>query len=642
MVDTPGFYPGKDLEWRGMIRHGAQLVFAYARATVPRICLILRKSYGGAYIVMDSKTMGNDLCLAWPAAELAVMGAGQAAAILRRRATPEERAAFEADYAERLLNPYVAAERGLLDAVVEPAETRHDHRQALAVLAGQARAAAPTGPRQQRPSECRGLASARLAARFAAPSGRRVPWSRAAAARRTFRGWSGAPRVGIMCAAGEQAPSRFVRVTEGNNMPDTITIIDDRTGKQVTVPITDGVFPASAVRELDPSLFIYDPAYMQTAACKSAVTYLDGDAGILRYRGYPIEQLAENSTYLEVAYLLLNGELPNPEQLATWTTDVTHHTFIHENMRKRFVDGFHYDAHPMGMLVSAIAALGTFYDDAKEIKDKDSRDKQILRLIAKMPTLAAMSFRFSVGLPFVYPNNNLVVPGQLPQHDVAHRRRLRDRPAPRAGDGRAVHPPRRPRAELRHHGDARRRLRRVATRTPAPPPRRRRCTARCTAGPTRPSCGCSPRSAAIDNVPAFIDAVKGGQGGRLMGFGHRVYKNYDPRATIIKKTAYDVFEVTGKNPLLDIALKLEEAALSDDYFISRKLYPNVDFYSGLIYQALGLPGGDVHRAVRHPPHRRLAGPLAGAARRQGPEDQPPAPVVQRRRRARLHADQLDR
>ncbi|MFM7409237.1 MAG: citrate/2-methylcitrate synthase, partial [Actinomycetota bacterium] len=196
-------------------------------------------------------------------------------------------------------------------------------------------------------------------------------------------------------------------------MPDTITIIDDRTGKKVTVPIQGGTIPASAVRELDPQLFIYDPAYMQTAACKSAITFLDGDAGILRYRGYPIEQLAEKSTYLEVAYLLLNGELPTKDQLTKWTHDVTHHTFIHENMRKRFVDGFHYDAHPMGMFVSSLAALGTFYNDAKDIESKESRDKQILRLIAKTPTLAAMAYRFSAGLPFVYPNNDLSFPANF-------------------------------------------------------------------------------------------------------------------------------------------------------------------------------------------------------------------------------------
>ncbi|MFM8483663.1 MAG: citrate/2-methylcitrate synthase, partial [Actinomycetota bacterium] len=196
-------------------------------------------------------------------------------------------------------------------------------------------------------------------------------------------------------------------------MPDTITIIDDRTCKKVTVPITGGVFPSSALRELDPNLFLYDPAYLSTAACRSSITYLDGDNGVLRYRGYPIEQLAEKSTFLEVAYLLLNGELPTSNQLAQWTHDVVHHTFIHENMRKRFVDGFHYDAHPMGMFVSAMAALGTFYNDAKDIDDKDSRDKQILRLIAKMPTLAAMCHRFSVGLPFVYPDNDLSFPANF-------------------------------------------------------------------------------------------------------------------------------------------------------------------------------------------------------------------------------------
>jgi len=371
-------------------------------------------------------------------------------------------------------------------------------------------------------------------------------------------------------------------------MPDTITIIDDRTGKQVTVPITDGVFPASAVRELDPSLFIYDPAYMQTAACKSAVTYLDGEAGILRYRGYPIEQLAEQSTYLEVAYLLLNGELPTPAQLETWTKDVTHHTFIHENMRKRFVDGFHYDAHPMGMLVSAIAALGTFYDDAKEIKDKDSRDKQILRLIAKMPTLAAMSFRFSVGLPFVYPDNNLSFPANFINMMW------------RIGDDYEIDP-RLERAmdvlfilHADHEQNCGTTAMRVVGSAESDPYTCAAAAASALYGPLHGGANEAvvrmlTEIGSVDNVPAFISSVKGGQGGRLMGFGHRVYKNYDPRATIIKKTAYDVFEVTGKNPLLDIALKLEEAALNDPYFVDRKLYPNVDFYSGLIYQAMGFP-----------------------------------------------------
>ena len=277
-------------------------------------------------------------------------------------------------------------------------------------------------------------------------------------------------------------------------MPDTITITDDRTGKTVTVPITDGVFPASAVRELDPSLYIYDPAYMQTAACKSSITYLDGDAGILRYRGYPIEQLAEHSTYLEVAYLLLNGELPNAQQLQTWTDEVVHHTFIHENMRKRFVDGFHYDAHPMGMFVSSLAALGTFYNDAKEIHDK-AEPRQADPAAHRQDAHAGGDGLPLLGRPAVrLPEQRPELPRQLLEHDVEGGR-VRGRPPSRAGDGRAVHPARRPRAELRHHGDARGRARATPTRTRRRPPLRRPCTARCTAAPTRPWCACSPTSA---------------------------------------------------------------------------------------------------------------------------------------------------
>jgi citrate synthase len=370
-------------------------------------------------------------------------------------------------------------------------------------------------------------------------------------------------------------------------MPDTITIIDDRTGKQVTVPITDNIVPASAVRELDPSLFIYDPAFMQTAACRSAITYLDGEAGILRYRGYPIEQLAEHSTYLEVAYLLLNGELPDTAQLQQWKIDVTSHTFIHENMRKRFVDGFHYDAHPMGMLVSSIAALGTFYNDAKDIHDKDSRDKQILRLIAKMPTLAAMCYRFSAGLPFVYPDNNLSFPAnflnmmwKIGSYEIDPR-------LERAMDVLFI-------LHADHEQNCGTTAMRVVGSSHADPYSATASAASALYGPLHGGANeqvvrMLSEIGSMDQVQAFLDDVKSGKGHRLMGFGHRVYKNYDPRATIIKKTAYDVFEVTGKNPLLDIALKLEEVALSDDYFISRKLYPNVDFYSGLIYQALGFP-----------------------------------------------------
>ena len=369
-------------------------------------------------------------------------------------------------------------------------------------------------------------------------------------------------------------------------MPDTITITDDRTGKTVTVPIEGGVFPSSALRELDPTLYCYDPAFLSTASCKSAITYLDGEAGILRYGGYPIEQLAEQSTYLEVAYLLLNGELPDQQQHDTWVHDVTNHTFIHENMRKRFVDGFHYNAHPMGMFTSAVAALGTFYEGAKDIDDPAQRDRQILRLIAKAPTIAAMCHRFSVGLPFNQPNNDLSYPAnflnmmwKIGDYEV-------DPVLERAMEILFI-------LHADHEQNCGTTAMRVIGSSHADP-------YSSAAGASAALYGSLHGGAneavvrmlteigSIDNVPAFVESVKAGEG-RLMGFGHRVYKNYDPRARIIKQAAYDVFEVTGKNPLLDIALKLEEAALSDPYFVDRKLYPNVDFYSGLIYQAMGFP-----------------------------------------------------
>lgn len=370
-------------------------------------------------------------------------------------------------------------------------------------------------------------------------------------------------------------------------MPETITITDDRSGKTVTVPIEGGVFPASAIRELDPSLFVYDPAYMQTASCRSSITYLDGGAGILRYRGYPIEQLAEHSSFLEVAYLLLHGDLPTSEQLSTWTHDVTHHTFIHENMRKRFVDGFHYDAHPMGMFVSAVAALGTFYDGAKEIHDEESCRKQVLRLIAKTPTIAAMCYRFSVGLPFNYPDNDLSFPANFLSMMW------------KVGDDYHVDPVLERAMDILfilhadHEQNCGTTAMRVVGSSHADPYSSAAAAASALYGPLHGGANEAVvrmlnEIGSIDQVPAFIDSVKAGEG-RLMGFGHRVYKNYDPRATIIKKTAYDVFEVTGKNPLLDIALKLEEVALADPYFVDRKLYPNVDFYSGLIYQAMNFP-----------------------------------------------------
>ena len=370
-------------------------------------------------------------------------------------------------------------------------------------------------------------------------------------------------------------------------MPDTITITDDRTGKSVTVPITDGVFSSAAIRELDPNLFMYDPAFLSTAACRSDITYLDGGAGILRYRGYPIEQLAEHSTFLEVAYLLIHGELPNQQELDQWRYDITHHTFIHENMRKRFVDGFHYDAHPMGMFVSAVAALGTFYDGAKDIHDADSRQKQILRLIAKTPTIAAMCYRFSVGLPFIYPDNTLSYPANFLNMMW------------RVGEY-EVHPTLERAMEVLfilhadHEQNCGTTAMRVVGSSHADPYSSAAAAASALYGPLHGGANeqvvrMLTDIGSIENVPAFIDEVKSGSGSRLMGFGHRVYKNYDPRATIIKQTAYEVFEVTGKNPLLDIALKLEETALADPYFVDRKLYPNVDFYSGLIYQAMGFP-----------------------------------------------------
>ena len=370
-------------------------------------------------------------------------------------------------------------------------------------------------------------------------------------------------------------------------MADTITIIDDRTGKQVTVPIVDGTFPSSALRELDPDLRMYDPAFLSTAACASAITFLDGDAGILRYRGYPIEQLAEQSTYLEVAYLLLNGDLPNKQQLEQWTYDVTHHTFLHDNVRKRFMEGFHYDAHPMGMFVSGLAALSTYYPEAKDIFDGDNRAKQILRLIAKTPTLAAYCHKFSVGMPTVYPDNSLSYAANFlnMMWKVGNEYEV-DPTLARALDILFI-------LHADHEQNCGTTAMRVVGSSHADPYSACAAAAAALYGPLHGGANeqvvrMLTEIGSIDNVPAFIDSVKEGKG-RLMGFGHRVYKNYDPRATIIKRTADEVFEVTGKNPLLDIALKLEEAALQDDYFVSRKLYPNVDFYSGLIYQAMGFP-----------------------------------------------------
>ena len=371
-------------------------------------------------------------------------------------------------------------------------------------------------------------------------------------------------------------------------MADSITITDNRTGEQVEIPILDGGVDAKAWSKLLPGVWFHDPAFGSTSGVASSITELDGEAGILRYRGYPIEQLAERSSYLEVAYLLVHGDLPTPTQFEDWRYEITHHTFIHENVRKRFMEGFHHDAHPMGMLVSTVAALSTFYPEAKDVADPEIMMKQVVRLIAKMPTLAAGAYRHSVGMPFVYPDNSLDFAANFlsMMWKTAEPRYDANPVLARALDVLFI-----------LHADHEQNCSTTAMRTVgsshADP---YNATAAATAALYGPRHGGANEAVirmltsigSIDQVESYVEAVKRGET-RLQGFGHRVYKNYDPRARIIKKTADDVFEVTGKNPLLDIALKLEEVALSDDYFVSRKLYPNVDFYSGLIYQAMGFP-----------------------------------------------------
>jgi citrate synthase len=371
-------------------------------------------------------------------------------------------------------------------------------------------------------------------------------------------------------------------------VPESITITDNRTGESVEIPISEGGVDASAWRKLLPNVWFYDEAFMTTACTRSAITEIDGDAGILRYRGYPIEQLAESSTYLEVAYLLIHGELPTQDEYDRWVHDITYHTFIHENVRKRFLEGFHYDAHPMGMLVSAVAALSTFYLDAKDIHDPENRLKQIVRLIAKMPTLAAACHRFSVGMPFVYPDNSLAFAANFLSMlwKVAEPRYDANPALARALDVLFI-----------LHADHEQNCGTTAMRTIASAHADPySCVAGAAAALYGPRHGGAneaviamlERIGSVDEVDAYVQRVKRGEV-RLQGFGHRVYRNYDPRAKIIKETADEVFAITGRNPLLDIALKLEEVALNDEYFTSRRLYPNVDFYSGLIYQAMGFP-----------------------------------------------------
>jgi len=373
---------------------------------------------------------------------------------------------------------------------------------------------------------------------------------------------------------------------------NTLSITDNRTGKTYEVPIENETIKAGDLRQIkvnstDFGMMTYDPAFMNTASCKSAITYIDGDVGILRYRGIPIEQLAEKSTYLETAYLIFYGELPTQEQLATWTHEITYHTFLHENI-KHLMEAFRYDAHPMGMFISVVAALSTFYPEARNVKDVNARMKQIYRLIAKVPTIAAFSYRHNRGLPYVYPDNDLSYTGNfLAMLDKMSEPKYVSNPVKeRALDVLFI-------LHADHEQNCGTNAMRAIGSSMTDPYSAMAGAAAALYGPLHGGANEEVLKMLnvignVKNVPAFIEKVKKGEG-RLMGFGHRVYKNYDPRAKIIKKTADEVFAVTGVNPLLEIALELERIALQDDYFVSRKLYPNVDFYSGLIYEALGFP-----------------------------------------------------
>jgi citrate synthase len=373
---------------------------------------------------------------------------------------------------------------------------------------------------------------------------------------------------------------------------DTLTVTDNRTGKTYELPITDGTIRGIDLRQIkvdddDFGIMSYDPAYMNTASCRSSITYIDGDKGILEYRGYPIEQLAEHSTYLEVAYLLIHGELPNQAQLDEWTHEITIHTFVHENV-KDFMRGFRYDAHPMGMLVASVGALSTFYPDAHKIHDEAIRYSHIIRLIAKMPTLAAFSYRHNKGQPYVYPDNDLNYPGNF-LGMLYKMTELKYEPDPRLERALDI--------LFILHADHEQNCSTSAVRSVGSshvdPYSAVAAGVAALYGPLHGGANEAVlrmlrRIGSKDNIKDFVAGVKDGNE-RLMGFGHRVYKNYDPRAKIIKKATEDVFEVTGTNPLLDIAVELEKIALEDEYFVKRKLYPNVDFYSGLIYEALGMP-----------------------------------------------------
>ncbi len=373
---------------------------------------------------------------------------------------------------------------------------------------------------------------------------------------------------------------------------ETLTVTDNRTGKTYEIQIDHGAIRATDLRQIrvsedDVGLLSYDPAFMNTASCRSAITFIDGEKGILRYRGYPIEQLAERSTFLETAYLVLHGELPTGKQLEEWAYNITHHTMIHENIKK-FIDGFHYDAHPMGILVGTVAALSTFYPDAKGILDTANRQKQIYRLIAKMPTLAAFAYRHSLGLPFAYPDNDLSYSGNFLNmlFRMTESKYTPNRVMEKGLDVLFI-------LHADHEQNCSANAMRSVGSSHVDP--YSAVAAACAAlyGPLHGGANEAVlrmlrEIGAKEKVPEFIKKVKTREA-LLMGFGHRVYKSYDPRAKAIKKLAYGIFEVTGTNPLLDIAIELERIALEDEFFVKRRLYPNVDYYTGMVYEAMGFP-----------------------------------------------------
>ena len=373
---------------------------------------------------------------------------------------------------------------------------------------------------------------------------------------------------------------------------ETLRVTDSRTGRSYELPIVDGAIRATDLRQIKTSdddfgLLSYDPAFQNTASCRSAITFIDGEKGILRYRGYPIEELARRASFLDVAWLLLNGDLPDKKESAAWSHEISQHTFVHENVKK-FIDGFHHDAHPMGILVSTLAALSTFYPEAKAVHDKDVQDKQVVRLIAKMPTLAAFAYRHARGLPYAYPDDDLSYAGNF-LNMMAKMTEPRFSPDPileHALDVLFI-------LHADHEQNCSTSAMRGVASSGSDPYSAAAAAAAALYGPLHGGANEQVLNmlreiGSVGNVPGYIARVKAGEL-RLMGFGHRVYKNYDPRATIIKEVADQVFEVTGRNPLLDIALELERIALADDYFVTHKLYPNVDFYSGIIYQAMGFP-----------------------------------------------------